>query len=239
MKTKRRNITARAAILLIVCAFGNLFVSAQTPAAPQQTQEELTAAADKAFEAALKLVDENTIESLKAAVENFENAAIYFELASNRNGVAFSFAGLGNVYSSLDEKGKAIDAYKAALSFFQDNTEEKALVQNNLGSLYSGLGDDETAFDYYVKALRIARAAGNKKFEADISYNIGNVFDNLSFEKQSKALSYLQHSLALNRLIANNYEEAITKSRIGWIYAKAGDKNQAKKFLGSVLNLWC
>ncbi|MEO1646215.1 MAG: tetratricopeptide repeat protein, partial [Chloroflexota bacterium] len=50
-----------------------------------------------------------------------------------------------------------------------------ATTLNNIGGVYSDLGDKESALSYYEQALPIRREVGDKSGEAVTSYNIGMI----------------------------------------------------------------
>ncbi|WP_396442845.1 tetratricopeptide repeat protein, partial [Limnospira sp. PMC 1042.18] len=64
----------------------------------------------------------------------------------------------------------------------------EATTLNNIGGVYSDLGEKQTALDYYNQALPLSRAVGDRRGEATTLNNIGFVYYYLG-EKQT-ALDY-------------------------------------------------
>jgi tetratricopeptide (TPR) repeat protein len=62
----------------------------------------------------------------------------------------------------------------------------EATTLNNIGLLYSELGEKQKALEYYSQSLPLRRATGNRRGEATTLNNIGLVYSELG-EKQ-KAL---------------------------------------------------
>jgi tetratricopeptide (TPR) repeat protein len=82
----------------------------------------------------------------------------------------------------------------------------EATTLNNIGLVYSALGEKQKALDYYNQALPILRAVGDRRGEATTLNNIGLVYDDLG-EKQ-KALDYYNQALPLIRAVGDPSGEA-------------------------------
>jgi len=112
---------------------------------------------------------------------------------------------------------------------------EKAITLNNIGLVYSELGEKHQALDFYRQALLLSRAVGYRTQEAVTLNNIGVVYSSLG-EKQ-KALEYSQQALLLSRMIGYRTQEAIILTSIGAIYYEIGEKKQALEYSQQALHL--
>ncbi len=72
----------------------------------------------------------------------------------------------------------------------------EATTLNNIGAVYSALGDKQQALDYYNQALPLFRAVGDRSGEATTLNNIGGVYDALGDKQQ--ALDFYNQALPLH-----------------------------------------
>ncbi|MEG3922143.1 CHAT domain-containing protein, partial [Microcoleus sp. T3_A4] len=106
---------------------------------------------------------------------------------------------------------------------------------NNIGGVYSELGEKQKALEYYSQSLPLFRAVGDRSGEAATLNNIGGVYSELG-EKQ-KALEYYSQSLPLSRAVGNRSGEALTLNNIGNIYSDLGEKQKALEYYSQSLPL--
>jgi len=132
---------------------------------------------------------------------------------------------------------KALERYEEALKLWRvaGDRAQEARTLNNIGLVYSALGEKQKALDYYNQALPLARAVGDRVQEATTLSNIGRVYDALG-EKQ-KGLDYLNQALPLRRTVGDRAEEAATLSNIGGVYDALGEKQKALDYFNQALSL--
>ena len=99
------------------------------------------------------------------------------------------------------------------------------LLVNNIGKVYSDLGDKAKALSNYEEALPLFRQVGDKAGEATTLNNIGKVYSDLG--DKAKALSYYEEALPLFRQVGDKAGEATTLNNIGKVYSDLGDKAKA------------
>ncbi|MBE9207891.1 CHAT domain-containing protein [Nostoc sp. LEGE 06077] len=116
----------------------------------------------------------------------------------------------------------------------RDKTGEAATL-NNIGGVYSDLGDKQQTLQFYNQSLPLARQVGDKTQEAVTLNNIGSIYDDLGDKQQ--ALIYYNQSLPLTRQVGNKTQEARTLNNIGSVYSALGDKQQALQFYNQSLPL--
>ncbi len=115
------------------------------------------------------------------------------------------------------------------------NRKGEAITLNNIGLLYSDLGEKQKALEYYSQSLPLFRAVGNRRGEATTLSNIGVVYAALG-EKQ-KGLEYYNQSLPLTRAVGDRRQEAITLNNIGQVYSDLGEKQKALEYYSQSLPL--
>ena len=84
----------------------------------------------------------------------------------------------------------------------------EAATLNNLGAIYSDLGEKQKALEFYNQALPLKRAVGDKSGEANTLINLGAVYSVLG-EKQ-KALEFYNQALPLKQAMGDKISEANT-----------------------------
>ncbi|HEY9635667.1 MAG TPA: tetratricopeptide repeat protein [Coleofasciculaceae cyanobacterium] len=100
---------------------------------------------------------------------------------------------------------QAIKKYEESLPLWRTAGDQyyEAATLNNIGSIYSRLGEKQKALDYHNQALPLWRAVSNLREEATTLTNIANVYAQLG-EKQ-KSLDYFNQAVPLwRRAISEN-----------------------------------
>ena len=95
------------------------------------------------------------------------------------------------------EQRKALDFYEQALPLMRQVGDRggEAATLNNIGMVYSALGDQRKALDFYEQALPLIRQVGDRGGEATTLNNIGGVYDDLG--EKRKALDFFEQALPL------------------------------------------
>jgi CHAT domain-containing protein/uncharacterized protein HemY len=112
----------------------------------------------------------------------------------------------------------------------------EATTLNNIGRVYSALGEKQKALDYYNEALPILRAVGDRGGEAVTLNNMGAVYDDLG-EKQ-KALDFFNQALPILRAVGDRRGEATTLNNIGLVYSALGEKQKALDYYNQALPIF-
>jgi CHAT domain-containing protein/Tfp pilus assembly protein PilF len=139
--------------------------------------------------------------------------------------------------STAESLRQAIEKWKQALPLWQqvDEKKKEATIINNIGKVYSDLGEKQQALNYYNQSLPLWRQVGNKAAEATILNNIGKVYSDLGDNQQ--ALKYYNQSLSLSKQEDDKAQSAITLNNIGKVYSDLGDNQQALKYYNQSLSL--
>jgi tetratricopeptide (TPR) repeat protein len=193
--------------------------------------------ADRLLQEGVQLYQQRTAESLRGAIEKWEEARRLYREAGVQDWEALALIGIGRVYSDLGEKQKALDYYNQALPLFQavGNRSGEATTLTNIGTVYSALGEQQTALDYYNQALPLRRAVGDRSGEATTLTNIGTVYSDLG--EQQKALDYHNQALPLFQAVGDRSGEANTLNNIGLVYSDLGEQQTALDYYNQALLL--
>jgi CHAT domain-containing protein/tetratricopeptide (TPR) repeat protein len=131
----------------------------------------------------------------------------------------------------------AIAKFEEALKLYREAGDRggEAVTLNNIGKVYSDLGEKQKALEYYSQSLPLSRAVGDPSLEAITLTNIGLVYSDLGEKK--KALEYYIQALPLSRAVGNRLEEARTLNNIGLVYSELGEKQKALEYFSQSLPL--
>ncbi|MDJ0504957.1 MAG: tetratricopeptide repeat protein, partial [Nostocales cyanobacterium LE14-WE12] len=123
---------------------------AQSPAATKENAERL-------FEEGMTLYQQGSAESLRQAIQKWQEARLLYRAVGDRRVEAITLTGIGRVYDDLGEKQKALDYYNQALPIVRavGNRGVEATTLNNIGAVYDALGEKQKALDFYNQALPI------------------------------------------------------------------------------------
>lgn len=140
---------ALVAVLLFLSESSNL--QAQVPTLDQSKKD----AAGAAFEQAEQLRKEGSAESLKKALEKYDEVLVFWRAFPDRRNEARTLVNIGVVYGDLGEMQKALDYYNQALPLTRAVSAGEAATLSNIGGVYSDLGEKQKALDCYNQALRL------------------------------------------------------------------------------------
>jgi tetratricopeptide (TPR) repeat protein len=122
-----------------------------TPTATQQQMSEI----DKAIAEGMRLFKEESAESLKKAIAQFEKTLELARSAQAKDKQALSLLLLGRINDILGKKQKALEYYNQSLPLYDTlgDLGGKATTLNNIGRIYSAFGEKQKALEYYNQAL--------------------------------------------------------------------------------------
>ncbi|MEG4227599.1 tetratricopeptide repeat protein [Microcoleus sp. N9_B2] len=113
---------------------------------------------------------------------------------------------------------------------------QEAGILTSIGLLYSELGEQQKALEYYSQSLSLFRATGDSSGEAATLHNIGTVYSHLG--EQQKALECYSQSLPLFRILGDRSAEALALRIIGGIYSELGEQQKALEYFSQSLPLF-
>lgn len=113
----------------------------QQPADSQQV-----GAAERVFEEGIKLYQQGTAESLRAAIAKFEEAARLYSIAGNRSGKAIALTGIRSVYTQLKKRNtsKAEALRQAQMALMQSKGGSSGKTKGSI-SVQPGAGNNSSS----------------------------------------------------------------------------------------------
>jgi tetratricopeptide (TPR) repeat protein len=105
---------------------------------------------------------------------------------------------------------QALEKFQRALVLVRaarDRTGELSIL-DNIGLVYSNLGQSQQALNYHQQSLTISRETGNRRAEGTILNNLALAYSAL--RQREQAFDYLQQALVITREVADRRGEATT-----------------------------
>ena len=194
-------------------------------------------AAQKVFEEANQLREQQTAESRRKAIQKYEETLPMWRETGDRSGEANTLSQIGRLYALLSEKQKALEYYGQALTLYRaiEDRHHEANTLTNMADVHLQLGEMQKALEFLDQALPLSRAVKDRKIEASTLNNMGQVYSRL--DKPQQALEYLNQALLLKREIGDRLEEAYTLNNIGAVYDSLGELQKTLEYYDQAVPL--
>jgi CHAT domain-containing protein/Tfp pilus assembly protein PilF len=198
------------------------------------------------------------------ALEYNQQALALYKKISDKDGEALALNNLGVVYEKLGQFTLALQYFEQALALckqISEKTQEEASINktdqlsffvhkfsrniqkvkeavtlNNIGGVYSSMGQDTQALIYFEQALAIYRETDDKSREAVLLSNIGTVYQKQ--EQYAQALRYFNQSLDISKIIAYQAEAGTNLNNIGECYRSLAEYEKALKYYQQALKIF-
>ncbi len=197
------------------------------------------------FAEAVKLSNENTIESSQASLPKFIEARKLFDEAGNskKKNEAAGYLGyilqkLGNEFLNNEEYKQASEYLNQALPFYREINEraKEGELFHNLGYISYLQKEPEKAAVYYEQALSAYRETKNLNGEAIVLRNLGIIYkDRKDYAGAEKI--YAQ-ALEVRRQLKNRPDEAILLKYLAEIYEFQRNHEKAALFYLQALTVF-
>jgi tetratricopeptide (TPR) repeat protein len=158
------------------------------------------------------------------ALEYYQKAKELYFQTGNKRALSQVLTNMAEVYNfEYKDYNTALQIYNEALQI-KNSIEDKvgiALLNNNLGTLYANMEDDEKALVYFETSLKMYNETGVSTGVVMVNYNLGELYQNVN--KTDKAIEYFIRSLNMAKqngqidFIVDNYDALVH------CYAKQGD----------------
>ncbi len=174
----------------------------------------------------------NLTDQYIKAFHNYDKAAIYYKISNHLRGLAI----INNNKSTIEQKQgnleNAINYLLEANLYFVRVNDSLVLssTYNNIGNVYSGLGDFELAKEYYLKSINLKRKSKSKKLGASLN-NLALLY--IDLKKLDSAKVLIQESLSINKNDNNALGIASAYNRLGLIALIYKDYKKSKKYYDS------
>ncbi len=141
----------------------------------------------------------------------------------------------GNVLLDVNEHGEAIQSYLCALQFFKKQKNKRAMsgLYNNIGGIYAGNNEYETAILYYQKAIFLTDSNSGRYYSA--VYNLASAYKNEG--KYDKALQLYRQSLSFEQKQKDTFNLSKTYNGMALLYKAKKDYSMALDYLQKALSL--
>jgi two-component system, NtrC family, sensor kinase len=136
---------------------------------------------------------------------------------------------MGDIYLRLGNVSLALENLLKGTKLLQELNDSAGLGMAywNLGKLYQGIDDSQTAINYYSNAIKIASLA---KENVPWTYSLGHLGHlYMELNQLDSALYYTQSAYELRMDDRNNYDP-ILLAQLGNIYQKKGNTSLAKLY---------
>jgi serine/threonine protein kinase/tetratricopeptide (TPR) repeat protein len=172
-------------------------------------------------------IDALYIEAINATVSrNFSGAiAAYSKLAQLSPKEPQVYVDLGRAYEKNEQPGKAIESFLQATK--RDPQYATAFLR--MGTLYARQLDQTNALNAFDRAETIYKAAGNFEGQAEVSFQRGFLFDQVS--KLPEARQHLGRALELAKTTNNDYQQAKTLQKLGDVEIDANNLPEGRKYM--------
>ena len=122
---------------------------------------------------------------------------------------------------------EALEYFEQSLAIREDIGDRRGegTMLNNIGGIYSSLGEYSRALEYYEQSLAIREAIGDRRGEGTMLNNIGFIYSSLG--EYSTALDYYEQSLAIREAIGDRRGVGESLNNIGVIYSRLGEYSTA------------
>ncbi len=121
----------------------------------------------------------------------------------------------------------ALQSWQQTLQIYREIKDRQGEVKslNNLGNVYSSLGDYPKAIDYYQQGLKMAIEIKDRQGEGNALGNLGIAYYSLG--NYPKAIDYQQQSLKIAIEIKDRKGEGHSLNNLGNVYSSLGDYPKA------------
>ncbi|MGI8836805.1 MAG: protein kinase domain-containing protein [Pyrinomonadaceae bacterium] len=175
----------------------------------------------------LATTDSLYLEAINATLtRDFAGASkAYAELARLSPNDPQAHVDLGRAYEKNDQINDAIKSYVEATT----RAPQYATSFLRVGSLYARQLDQASATAAFDKAETIFQANGNFEGQAEVSFQRGNLFDQLN--KETEARGHLQRTLDLARTTGNDYQYVKSLLKLGYVELFSNNLEGARTYM--------
>ena len=173
------------------------------------------------------LLNQETHESLAAAIAKYQEAIPLLEVANDLRMKAFALNRIGTSYYLRTENQKAIEYHSQALLLAGsgDDRQAEASALMDLGWTARANGENQKGLDYLNRSLDIWRLIEDRRGEMEATIRIGSIYSQTG--ESLKALSYDDEALQLARALGDQRQQVRLAGAIGLAYYAFGDNYRA------------
>ncbi len=202
------------------------------------TPKDLTRLSAERIDAeAARLVEQGTAESLRKALEKFQEALPLWRSVGDPQQEAQSLNDIGSMHNLLGENSKSFEYYAQALPLLrtQGDRGSEATTLSNMGWAYYSSGEYRKALEHLNQALLLWRTIGDRLGEADTLNTMGLAY--FSLGENQEALGYFNQALPLKRAVGDKGGEGNALNSLGMVYSTLGEQQKALDYFEQSLVL--
>jgi len=149
---------------------------------------------------------------------------------------------LGAAYDSLGRNEKVVQAWKAAVGYFEKHEPPLMLdiagMTNNLGFTAKAEGDLDSAEDYFLKSLEIMHTELGQKHEetASVSNNLGAVYLAAGYLEQAREMHMMALETRRELFGESHPDTAQSHNNLALALLKTGDRSWARRHFEKALS---
>lgn len=202
----------------------------ETPAMKLETRKKIQYIAEQAY---LKRIESPTeaIQYCSQALDMLKHAPDPRLEINILNTQTCCFISLGRLDAAKENSQKAIH-----IALEQNDTGGLAHAYKNLGVIYLGYSDYDSAWNTFSKSLRLFEELGDKSEQAKVYNNIGIIYSNLS--AHAKTLEYYIKALKISEDLNDPQNIAALTNNIGVVYEDLGKFELALQYYHRALKIF-
>jgi len=204
--------------------------------ATQADQQRLSAR--RAFDEGERLQNQNTRDSLPAALKKYEEALALYRKIEDPIEQFTVLIGMGNTNRLLNDSPKALECFDQALRIAQalgDKFRQGRALELTT-DVYRNLGELENALRTSDEALQLYLATGDKRNEAKMLSRMGAIYSDLGEPEKSR--EYLWRMVRLYQILNDRDGEATALESIGYTYHLQGDPQKTLEYYTRASPIW-
>jgi tetratricopeptide (TPR) repeat protein len=150
-------------------------------------------------------------------------------------------AGLGAAYDGLAQEDRAINHWKKAIEFFEQNEPplllDIAAMANNLGFIAKAHGDLDAAESHFLRALEIVHSQHGQEHEqtATVSSNLGALYQAAGYFEQSREMHMIALETRRSLLGEDHPDTAQSHNNLALALLNTGDRSWARRHFEKAL----
>jgi CHAT domain-containing protein/tetratricopeptide (TPR) repeat protein len=194
-------------------------------------------AARSASEEGERLQKQGTAESLRKAINKYEEALSLWRSVGDHSGEAETLTDAALAFNALGENQRSLDYFQRGIALWKALGDGKGLAKafSGIGDVYYAMGAHRQALDYYNQSLLLQRSLKDSGGEARALRNVGVIYATLG--EPQKALEYYQQSLPMLRAAGDRSGEAMALNNIGLVFRIMEELQQALEYYKQALSL--
>jgi CHAT domain-containing protein/Tfp pilus assembly protein PilF len=206
---------------------------------PQSQEDGRVMAAQVAYSAAETLRKRGDPDSLRLAIEEYEEAGKNWGAVGDLKNQAITLSNVGFIYGTLKENAKAIEYYQRARVLMHglgDHSAEGQIL-HNIGVAYSALNERQKAVSSLREALPLLEESPqNQALEADSLGSLGRVYAELG--QDQNAIEALERAVPIYSSLQDTTGGAAAFGKLGDLYLSTDRDEKALENYANALLLW-